>query len=170
MTLNHLELDITTPSPPVGAKKSILFHMIDKMLLQTMTNHPVHIRNKEGEFSQSSFIPFCSFGEKFIGAKVDDFDIPVCNIFKPRNYLDQICYETDLQELRDNNDNEVGKQLELGLTLALDYNEERHINYIGDSDNKTGVIKVLQHNRNDVGSVSTYLNTISMHVILMAFD
>ena len=167
MTLNHLELDITTPLPPVGAKKSILFHMIDKMLLQTMTNHPVHIRNKEGEFSQSSFIPFCSFGEKFIGAKVDDFDIPVCNIFKPRNYLDQICYETDLQDLRDNNDNEVGKQLELGLTLALDYNEERQINYISDSDDKTGV---LQQSRNDVGSVSTYLNTISMHVILMAFD
>ena len=96
------------------------------MLLQRVSNHPVHILNNEGGFSPSSFIPFCSFGEEFIGKKIKDFDIPVCNIFKPTNYLDKICYETNLMDLVKAGDGEkIGKQLEVGLTLVLDFNEER---------------------------------------------
>ena len=76
-----------------------------------------------GEFSRSSFIPFCAFGNELIGSEIDGFDMKVCNIFKPKLYYDQLCFETDLQELkvRDN----LMNQLELGLTLVIDYNEER---------------------------------------------
>ena len=77
------------------------FLFIDKVLLQTVNNHPAHILNGAGNFSPSSFIPFCYFGEEFIGAKIEEYEFPVCNIFKPRNYLDQLCYEADLQELKD---------------------------------------------------------------------
>ena len=94
------------------------FHLTDKILLQTLSNHPVHILKNDGEFSSSSFIPFCSFGKHFIGDKVDKFYIPVCNIFKPKNYFDKLCYETDLQELKDSK--KIKEQLELGLTLVLD--------------------------------------------------
>ena len=52
-------------------------NVTDKKLLQTVTNHPVHILNNDGKFSPSSFIPFCSFGEDFIGSKVNQFEIPV---------------------------------------------------------------------------------------------
>ena len=87
--------------------------------------------NNEGEFSTSSFIPFCSFGDDFIGAKINGFDLPVCNNFKARNVHDQICYEIDLQELKSNDSQRLKKQLEEGLLLVLDYNEERQMfNYI----------------------------------------
>ena len=90
-----------------------------------MSNHPVHILNSEGGFSSSSFIPFCSFGEEFLGTKIEDFNIPVCNIFKPTNYMDRLCYETSLQNLKNSSSGKIGKELEKGLTLVLDYNEER---------------------------------------------
>ena len=95
------------------------------MLLQTLSNHPAHILNNEGDFSPSSFIPFCSFGKEFIGARTNEFDVPVCNISKPKIQFDQICYEMDLQEMKDQNSENLMNQLEWGLTLAIDYNEER---------------------------------------------
>ena len=98
--------------------------------MQTNLNHPVHIIDNEGELSTSSFIPFCSFGDEFIGSKINGFDLPVCDIFKARNVHDQICYETDLQELKSRDSQGLGKQLEKGLLLVLDYNEERQIGYL----------------------------------------
>merc|ERR1712074_371782 len=62
---------------------SLEMNVKDEELLQTVSNHPVHILNDEGGFSPSSFIPFCSFGDEFIGVKVNQSDVPVCNIFKP---------------------------------------------------------------------------------------
>ena len=128
----------------------------DNLLLQTVSNHPVHILNNNGDFSPSSFIPFCSWGDEFIGAKVHKFDIPVCNIFKPKVYYDQLCYETDLQELKSNNSKLVMEQLEEGLTLVLDYNEERQIyNNINSNDTE----KSPHHHRN---SFAIYLDIVSM--------
>ena len=126
------------------------------MLLQKVNNHPVHILNDKGNFSPSSFIPFCHFGGKFIGAKINDYEIPVCNIFKPRMNLDQRCYETDLQELKDSNSERLENQLEMGLTLVLDYNEERQINY--NIISKDAKKKSLYHHDK---SVAIYLDTIS---------
>ena len=125
------------------------------MLLQIVNNHPVHILNGVGNFSPSSFLPFCYFGEEFIGAKIQEFEIPVCNIFKPRNYLDQLCYETNLQDLKDSQ--KIGKQLEMGLTLILDYNEERQ-NYNIDKKNETQMLNIL-YPKND--ALSIHLDTIS---------
>ena len=124
------------------------------MLLQAVSNHPVHILNNEEKFSPSSFIPFCHFGEEFIGAEIDGYEIPVCNIFRPKNYFDQICFETKLQDLKDSR--KIGKQLENGLTLVLDYNEERqNYNII---QKKKSQAKFHNHNNDDV---SIYLDTIS---------
>ena len=77
---------------------------------------------------------------------MNELDIPVCNIFKPKNHFDQLCYETDLQELKDNDKDTLLKQFEIGLTLILDYNEERQMDI------------------NDDNSVSLYLNTIGRYV------
>ena len=137
----------------------VYFTKIDKMLLQTVNNHPVHILNNDGEFSPSSLIPFCSFGEELFGNTIDAFDgIPVCNIFKPKNYLDQLCYETDLQELKDRNRSKIENQLEMGLTLVLDYNEERQ-NYNAIQKNELHLMKAFYHNNDDS---SIYLETISL--------
>ena len=131
-------------------------YTIDKVLLQTVSNHPVHIWNDERKFSPSSFIPFCYFGDQFIGARLNEFKTPVCNIFRPRNYLNQLCYETNLQALRDSQ--KIEKQLESGLTLILDYNEERqYFNSV--QKNKSQAKKATYQNNDDV---SIYLDTISL--------
>ena len=57
-------------------EKNLEMNVTDKKLLKTVSNHPVHILNNEGGMSPSSFIPFCSFGEEFIGANIDKFKIP----------------------------------------------------------------------------------------------
>ena len=126
-----------------------------------MNNHPVHIVNDEGEFSPSSFIPYCSFGEEFLGTKIDTFEIPVCDIFKPRNYFDQLCYETNLQDLKDSNSQKIKKQLEMGLTLVLDYNEERQSYKFIQKKNDSNAIKA-PHNTDD-SSFSVYSDTIGRH-------
>ena len=138
------------------------------MLLQTVSNHPVHILNDERKFSPSSFIPFCYFGEEFIGVSIQEFEIPVCNIFRPKIYLDQLCYETNLQDLKDSQ--KIGKQLEMGLTLVLDYNEERQY-YNSIQKNKSQAKKATYQNNDDV---SIYLDTISLlnfnQVFLLTFN
>ena len=123
--------------------------------MQEVSNHPVHIKNKNGEFSTSSFIPFCSFGNDLIGSKIKGLDIPVCDIFNTKIHNDQLCYETDLQELKNNNTDILLKQLETGLTLILDYNEERQIDFQHFTN------KSFDNNDN---SVSLYLNTIGRYV------
>ena len=81
----------------------------------------------------------------------------VCNIFKPKLYYDQLCFETDLQELKDKDD--LMNQLELGLTLVLDYNEERQINIL---NRKKESKKEFSFNLNNDDSFSIYLDTISI--------
>ena len=136
----------------------------DKQLLKTVENHPVHITDKNGEFSISSFIPFCTFGGKLIGTKVDGFDMLVCNIFKPKLNHDQLCYETDLQEFKEREYENIIKQLELGLTLVLDYNEERQQSYFFAKEDKYSEKEELNLNVNkeNDNSVSIYLDTISI--------
>ena len=130
---------------------------VDQAVLQRVSNHPVHILNNEGKFTTSSFIPFCSFGKTFIGDKVKEFDIPVCNIFKPRIHFDQLCFETDIQKLKDSKT--IEDQLEMGLTLVLDYNEERQINYKNIIlKNKSQETKAFYNDDGD--SASIHLDTI----------
>ena len=135
--------------------------------MQTESNHPVHILDMNGQVSRSSFIPFCSFGDKLIGSKIDGFDMKVCNIFKSKLHYDQLCFETDLQELKDK-DNLIN-QLELGLTLVLDYNKERQINQL---NSKHGSIldEEFSYNTHNDNSLSMFLDTISIFQISVAFN
>ena len=119
--------------------------------MHTLKNHPVNILNKKGDYASSAFIPFCSFGEELIGVKKSGFEQPVCDIFKPKNHHDQVCFETDLEKLRDKDN--LRKQLEMGLTLILDYNEERQLSSNSNAENR---------NHNSENSFSIHLNTIGM--------
>ena len=90
-----------------------------------VSNHPVHILNQEGDISPSAFIPFCFFGNNMnnLGQQIDDFEVPVCNVFKAKNWKDQLCYELDLNLLKIEDD--IDFQLKDGILLVLDFNEER---------------------------------------------
>ena len=95
--------------------------------LPRVINHPVHIIDDKGALSPSSFIPFCSFGEdmEILGTRIEDFDIPICNSFQAKIKYDQLCYELDLQKLKNNTD--IEDKLKSGLFLVLDYNEDRQL-------------------------------------------
>ena len=81
--------------------------------------------DQEGNFSPSSFIPFCSFGDdmKSMGRVVNEFHHPVCDSFETKIRNDQLCYEVDLEKYKDKQ--KIKEQLKSGLVLILDYNLER---------------------------------------------
>ena len=133
-------------------------HFADKLLLQTVVNHPVHITNPKRGLSPSSFIPFCSFGENLIGDQINGFDLPACNIFKPNHFMNKLCFETDLQNLKDSNEKNLLLQLEMGLMLILDYNEERQM-FIESIPSKEFGLK-NEGNYDDGNFVSMHLDTL----------
>ena len=94
-------------------------------MLRTVANHPVHIVDEKGDLSPSAFIPFCSFGGKSLGTNYEDFPIPVCDKFRAKVKNNQVCYELDLERLK--NEDNIKEQLKTGLVLILDYNEDRQL-------------------------------------------
>ena len=71
--------------------------------------------------------------------------------------MDQLCYETSLQDLKDGR--KIGKQLEKGLTLVLDYNEERQSYNIMKQNESQTIMTELYHDNNDF---SIFLDAISI--------
>ena len=94
--------------------------------MQRVSNHPVHMHDKDMKQSPSSFIPFCAYGKNMsaMGMKNNQFELPVCNSFKPKILNEQLCYETSIERL---NKYDVRENLKEGLVFFLDYNEDRQI-------------------------------------------
>ena len=141
-------------------------------LFQRVNSHPVHILDKYNNLSPSSFIPFCSFGGDMesVGTNIKEIDIPVCNIFQAVIRNDQLCYEADLNKLKDDNDIKVFKQLQLGLVLLLDYNVERQL----DLDGKKGKQKMAKKNiirlNDELNEARIFLDTISINPCFKIYD
>ena len=135
--------------------------MLDFLLgiVQKDNNHPVHIIDEEGNLSKSAFIPFCEFAGNLsvMGEKIDEFQYPVCNSFKPRIMNDELCYEVNLNKYKDSFDME--QKLKVGLVFFMDYNEDRQV-LLNESMNKEeSFVDVMEgnHGRNAL----IYLDTIS---------
>ena len=81
----------------------------------------------KGKMSPSSFIPFCDFGGNMsvMGKKIDQFEIPVCDKFKPKILNDRLCFQVDVNEFTDQIDKQ--KAMKKGLIFFMDYNEDRMI-------------------------------------------
>ena len=77
--------------------------------------------------SPSAFIPFCELGGNMssVGEKIDNFSVPVCNIFQAKIRYHQLCYEVNLN--RFTNRDHIEEDLNKGLILLLDYNEDRQV-------------------------------------------
>ena len=99
------------------------------MSLRRVTNHPVHLVDhlvdEEGNHSPSALIPFCEFSGNMsiMGVKIDQFDVPVCNSFRPKFSGDQLCFEVDPNYYKD----KIDADKKLSLSLFIDYNEDRHM-------------------------------------------
>ena len=61
------------------------------------------------------------------GIKNELFDVPVCNSFKATILNDQLCYEVDPNMYLNINWREAEEQIKLGLSFAVDLNEDRQI-------------------------------------------
>ena len=70
----------------------------------------------------TALIPFCAFNNNMniTGKKIKQFDVPVCNIFKPKIVKDQLCYTVNPNDFRDKTLSQ-----ELSFSFAVDHNEER---------------------------------------------
>ena len=95
--------------------------------VKTITNHPVHIVDLKGKISPSAFIPFCQFGVteiSSIGLNIDEFSIPVCNIFRETILVDQLCYQANIKDylLEPNSED-----FKTGFTFLVDNNLDRQI-------------------------------------------
>ena len=121
----------------VGSK--ILFNIEffpDTPHIRKIVHHPPHILDaKDGTLSPSSFIPFCSFAGNWnvTGEYTDLFSIPVCNIFKETMVEGQLCYQADLDRVRDEVERE--KIVSEGFVFLMDYNEDRMVEVSGMDQN-----------------------------------
>ena len=81
-----------------------------------------------GRPSPSAFIPFCELDgdASLLGRRVAGFDVPVCDKFEARVVEGQICYRLETDRFKQLRRGKEGEGRE-GLTLLLDYNEERNI-------------------------------------------
>lgn len=99
-----------------------------------------------------------------LGQRIDAFQIPVCNIFLAKNWNDQVCYETDLNLLKDEND--IKYQLKNGITLILDFNEERQYENIKE-ETEMKFSNFFYEDKDN--TVQVHLNSISKHLFKILF-
>ena len=77
-------------------------------------------------------IPFCEFGGDMsvMGIKMDQFDVPVCNSFRPKIIKDQLCYTVDPNKYKD----KIDLEGDLSITLYINYNEDRQMEDFDNED------------------------------------
>ena len=60
-----------------------------------------------------------------VGETIPQLDLPVCNKFRPKMIEGQLCYQIDVNEVKDQID--VKKAIQHGLIFVMDYNEDKMI-------------------------------------------
>ena len=96
-----------------------------------------------------------------MGTKIDEFDVPVCNSFQDKVVNDQLCYEVDLNKLKNWNFN---RQLKTGLNFLMDYNEDRQVtfnNNISREKDESLSSNVVESNQEHQAFI--YLDTVGKH-------
>ena len=85
--------------------------------------------------------------------------MPICNSFQSTILNDQICYEVDLDRYA-NKDN-IDKNLKLGLSFMMDYNEDRQVTFQENIDNEKDfsmTSSIVEMDQNQQAFI--YLNTV----------
>ena len=87
--------------------------------------------DQSGYFSPTALIPFCIFGGNIsvMGVKIDQFDVPFCNSFRPKIIQDQLCYAVDPDNYKD----KIILKGDLSITLFINYNEDKEM-ALGNND------------------------------------
>ena len=91
--------------------------------MSKVVSHPVHLKNKNNDFSPSALIPFCAFKSNLTMESEDthpNLSFPICTFFVPDILEGQLCYTFKLKE-------SGGKGKRNGLMLLIDLNT--HLNF-----------------------------------------
>ena len=126
-----------------------------------MTNHPVHIISNDGQLMPTALIPFCSFGNKMdiTGVKIDEFEVPVCNIFRPKIVKDQLCYTVNPNDFRD----KLASSKILTFSFVVDMNEDRMSDGLKYSKNLNDEMsKKLMRNSIIIGTIGNFNQRFSV--------
>ena len=122
--------------------------------------------------SPSSFIPFCEFGGNLniTGVEINQFQIPVCNHFKPTILAEKLCYTFDVDTLNDDR-NGYSRKLALnkGLVFLMDYNLERNVVKLNQSKTNTAKNMLNAFDETNLNKIAAkiYINTRSNPFILI---
>ena len=95
------------------------------MFIESLKNEQVAHIYEEDYSTKTAMIPFCEFGGNMsvMGVKIDQFDDPVCNSFRPKIVMDQLCYQVDPNEYK----NKIDLQGDFTLSLFINYNEDKEM-------------------------------------------
>ena len=99
--------------------------MSGSKILKKMINHPVHIIDQDNNLYPTALVPFCEFSGNMsvMGVKINQFDVPVCNSFRPKIIRDQLCYTVDPNGYK----HKIDLKGELTISLFIHYNEDRQV-------------------------------------------
>ena len=94
-----------------------------------------------------------------MGVKIPNFEEPVCNSFQEKILNDQLCYEVDLDKF--SNKSNIDKELKLGFSFIMDYNEDRQVIVHEDvsTKKKSGLTAKIVESNQDRHALM-YFNTI----------
>ena len=138
----------------------------DDANIEELINHPVHISDG---VNKSVFIPFCFFGDLPLGRQSDHFQDPVCDLFKRKVVKGQICYEADINQLKEKVDN-WDEALQKGFSFIIDTNDEYDVkNLLENNSSSTSNLgsarpiytAVYQQSESDK-KINIFLKTISI--------
>ena len=131
----------------------------DLTKMQSLTNHPVHIVEKEETLSSSALIPFCWVGtDSNIGDKIDQFTIPVCRGFEKTIRNDQLCFELDPEGIIKN------ANVKNGIHLIVDDNHDR-IRFGSQNYDDIENVKKLKYKKEDENEgIKVFLDAIGYHI------
>ena len=74
-----------------------------------------------------------------MGVKIDQFDVPVCNSFRPKIIRDQLCYTVDPNEYKQ----KIYLEKDLSLSIFINYNEDREMNLKHDAEDNAIRIETI---------------------------
>ena len=89
------------------------------------------------------------------------FDSPICNKFKPKIRNGQLCYQVNVNEVKDqigNKDDQL-----IGLTFLLDYNDERMVQVKNSKSmdaSLDGLYKMQNENKGNKPEAKIYIEAL----------
>ena len=110
--------------------------------IHKISNHPIHIQDRNKTLSPSAFIPFCEFGGNMIGSRIDMIDYPICTSFRDKIFEKQLCYELDLNTHKKHFSYQTLKK---GFTILIDENKDRFFSWNNRHEIKKDKGKTTKH-------------------------